>query len=460
MSAALVLEGQADGWRLDKLTTLSGWGRYPRRECAVIHARAPGDASIALAAGGALIARGNGRAYGDAALGVPGTLAMRGANRMLGFDPASGVLVAEAGVTLAEVINTFLPRGWFPAVTPGTRFVTLGGAIAADVHGKNHHQDGSFASCVGWIDILAADGQVHRISRSENAELFGWTCGGMGLTGVILRAAIRLRPVETGWVRQRAMPAPGLASAMAVFEQSHEATYSVAWIDCLAKGRDLGRSIVMLGEHAALSELGEREAADPFVTRRKGAKTVPFDLPQLALNPLSVRAFNALYYGMGAWNAGESLIDFESYFYPLDALREWNRIYGRAGFAQFQCVLPLAASAEGLAALLKAIGRTGQGSFLAVLKRMGPQDSPFSFPMEGYTLALDFPVRPDTAHLFAELERIAIDHGGRFYLAKDAFLSAASQRAADPRTLAFAAMRAKTGAAGQFASALSERLAL
>ncbi|MBA3053362.1 MAG: FAD-binding oxidoreductase [Sphingomonadales bacterium] len=438
---------------------LSGWGRYPRLECAVSRPRDIA-AAAALCAAGPVIARGNGRAYGDAALGVPATLDMRSLNRMLAFDDAAGVLVAEAGVTLAEVIDVFLPRGWFPAVTPGTRFVTLGGAIAADVHGKNHHKDGAFSSCVEWIELLGPDGAVRRVSLTEQPELFGWTCGGMGLTGVILRAAIRLRAVETGWIRQRATPAPGLKSAIELFEASAEATYSVAWIDCMAGGGSLGRSIVMLGEHATRAELGADQRADPFVRKRKRAKTVPFDFPQIALNSLSVRAFNQIYYGVGAWNAGESLIDFASYFYPLDALLEWNRIYGRSGFTQFQCVLPLAASFDGLTALLRAITKSGQGSFLAVLKRMGVQQSRFSFPMEGYTLALDFPIRRGTAALFGELERIVIDHGGRFYLAKDAFLSAQALRAADPRAADFATMRADTGTAPRFISALSERLQL
>lgn len=439
---------------------LSGWGRYPALECRLVRPGEGDGAVAALSASGPLIARGRGRAYGDAALNRDCTLDMRARNRMLAFDPATGVLVAEAGVTLAEIIDTFLPRGWFPAVTPGTKFVTLGGAIAADVHGKNHHKDGAFSGCIQWIDIIGADGVVRRAGPSENAELFAWTCGGMGLTGVILRAAVKLRPVETGWIRQRAIPAPGLATAMDLFEGAQGSTYSVAWIDCMAGGRALGRSIVMLGEHAARAELGPREGADPFVAARRRAKTVPFDLPGFALNSLSVRAFNQLYYGIGAWNAGESLIDFDSYFYPLDALLEWNRIYGRRGFAQFQCVLPLAASPEGLAVLLKAIARSGQGSFLAVLKRMGAQESRFSFPMEGYTLALDFPVREGTARLFTELERIVVDHGGRFYLAKDAFLSPEILRASDPRTPAFTAMRGASGADGRFVSALSERLKL
>jgi len=442
-----------------RLSGLSGWGRYPRQDCRLLRP-ADLDAVAGLPAATPLIARGNGRAYGDAALGVPDTLAMRAFNRMLSFDPGRGVLVAQAGVLLAEVIDVFLPRGWFPAVTPGTKFVTLGGAIAADVHGKNHHGEGSFSTCVEWVEVLGPDGVVHRASRTQNPDLFGWTCGGMGLTGVILRAAIRLRAVETGWIRQRTWPAPGLKSAMEIFEATQDATYSVAWIDCLAQGRALGRSLVMTGEHAGRAELGERERADPFVARRRRAKTVPFDFPQIALNPLSVRAFNQLYYGLGAWNRGEALIDYDSYFYPLDALLEWNRIYGRRGFAQFQCVIPLGASAEGMAALLTTIARAGQGSFLAVLKRMGAQESRFSFPMEGYTLALDFPVKAGTARLFTELERIVIDHGGRFYLAKDAFLSAGTLRAADPRTAAFTAMRGASGSAGRFVSALSERLEL
>ncbi|MBC2667219.1 FAD-binding oxidoreductase [Novosphingobium flavum] len=438
---------------------LSGWGRYPRAECRLLRPRALDDVS-ALVGQTPLIARGNGRAYGDAALGAPETLAMGQFNRMLAFDEASGILTAQAGVQLAEVIDVFLPRGWFPAVTPGTKFVTIGGAIAADVHGKNHHKDGSFSTCVEWIDLAGPDGTVRRASKAENPELFAWTCGGMGLTGVILRAAIRLRRVESGWIRQRSHPAPGLRSAMALFEENHAATYSVAWIDCLAGGQSLGRSLVMTGEHAEAGELTPRESADRFVRQGKRAKAVPFDFPQIALNPLSVRAFNELYYGVGAWNRGEGLIDYDSYFYPLDALLEWNRIYGRRGFAQFQCVIPLAAAEAGVAALLRRIASSGQGSFLAVLKRMGPQESRFSFPMEGYTLALDFPVKDASAALFTELERIVIDHGGRFYLAKDAFLSPEALRAADRRTGQFTAMRAASGSAGRFVSALSERLEL
>jgi FAD/FMN-containing dehydrogenase len=436
---------------------LSGWGRYPRLDCRLTTPRDMAGV-IAAAATGSAIARGNGRAYGDSALNPAQTIGMRGLNRMLAFDEDSGQLVAEAGVMLSEIIDVFLPRGWFPAVTPGTKYVTLGGAIAADVHGKNHHKHGSFATCVDWVEVLGPDGTIRRLTPAD--DLFGWTVGGMGLTGIILRAAIRLARVETGWIRQTQTRARGLAEAIAQFEAAQAATYSVAWIDCLATGAAMGRSLVMLGEHALVAELGPDQARDPFVTRRRKTKTVPFDVPGFALNRLSVGAFNMAYYANGLLHQGESLIDFDSYFYPLDALLEWNRIYGRAGFAQFQCVVPLAAAEAGLGALLKRIAASGQGSFLAVLKRMGAQHSRFSFPMEGYTLALDFPMRQGTARLLGELQAIAVDHGGRFYLAKDSVLDAATLRRSDARADTFAAMRREAGLTARFASAQSERLSL
>lgn len=436
---------------------LSGWGRFPRQDCLVHVPRSEADLQ-ALLAQGPLIARGNGRGYGDCALGPAGTADMRRFNRILSFDAQSGILVAEAGVLLADVIAVFLPRGWFPAVTPGTKFVTLGGMVAADVHGKNHHKHGSFGHCVEWIDLLGADGEVRRCSREENAELFAWTIGGMGLTGIVLRLAFRLRPVESGWIRQQTLPAPDLETAMALFEEHAGATYSVAWIDCLHGGKGLGRSSLMLGEHARLDELGARRDA-PFATPRRPFHKVPFDAPQMALNSLTVRAFNALYYHRAVTQRGEALVDWDGFFYPLDALLEWNRIYGRRGFAQFQCVIPLESAAAGLTALLRTISASGQGSFLAVLKRMGPGEGPISFPREGYTLALDFPVNPQALALMERLDAITIDHGGRFYLAKDARMSAATLRASDPRARDLAALREERGLTS-FRSSMAERLNL
>lgn len=439
---------------------LSGWGRYPRVATRLCAPRDEAGVCDALARSGAVIARGNGRAYGDSAVSPGTTLDMRRFNRMLSFEESTGVLVAESGVLLGDVIAAFLPRGWFPHVTPGTKFVSLGGAIAADVHGKNHHKEGSFGRYVEWIELMGPEGTTCRCSPTENAELFAWTLGGMGLTGVILRAAIRLRRVESGWIRQSTLAAEGLDAALAIFEKTQDATYSVAWIDCLANGPSMGRSLVILGEHAGLDDLDQRQQASPFETPRRAARKVPADLPGWALNGFSVSLFNDLYYARGKAGAGERLTDWDSYFYPLDAVLEWNRIYGRRGFTQFQCVLPLAASRDGLRALLEAISAEGQASFLAVLKRMGPQDSAMSFPMEGYTLALDFPVSEPALALQERLDAVVIDHGGRFYLAKDARMTRETLAASDPRAARLAAMREARGLAPAFRSAQSERLGL
>ena len=439
---------------------LSGWGRYPVLEARTHAPRSTAALRDLVLSEPSVIARGNGRAYGDSAINPAATIEMRHLNRMIAFDPTSGQLMAEAGVLLGDILAAFMPRGWFPMVTPGTKFVTLGGAIAADVHGKNHHKDGSFRACVDWVDVMGPDGEVRRCSREEDYTLFDHTLGGMGLTGIVLRAAIRLRPVETAWICQKTVAAPNLEAAMATFEDAQDSTYSVAWIDCLGTGASLGRSLIVLGEHALLGNLPQHRASAPFDVTPRRKVAVPFDFPSLTLNKLSVQAFNGLYHWAGARKTGVQLVDWDSYFYPLDAILGWNRIYGRKGFAQFQCVLPLDRSEAGLAALLKESATAGSGSFLAVLKRFGRQDSAFSFPMEGYTLALDFPVTAKTLSLLERLDHIAIDHGGRFYLAKDSRMSAATLRASDQRVDDFRSMRDARNVTRQFRSAQAERLTL
>ena len=438
---------------------LSGWGNFPKAETRLVAPRSEAELA-ALIAEGRVVARGNGRSYGDTAIGAATTLDMRRFDRMLSFNPATGQLVAEAGVLLSDVIDSFLPRGWFPLITPGTKLITLGGAIAADVHGKNHHVDGSFRSCVDWIDLMGPDGSVSRCSQSENPDLFGWTMGGMGLTGVILRCAIRLRAVKSAWIRQQMIPADNLDTAISIFERTMDTTFSVAWIDCAAQGEKMGRSLVMLGEHADAAEVPPRYRATPLKARRHRNITFPMNAPGFALNPLTVRAFNAAYFAMGNRKAGDSIVDFDSFFYPLDAILKWNRLYGRRGFMQFQCVLPKDSARDGLSRLLTAITQSGQASFLSVLKRFGAQDSPISFPMEGYTLALDFPHNRKSLALMPELDAITLDHGGRFYMAKDSRVPAQTFAEADARAADFAAWRRDAGLAGAFASAQSERLNL
>ena len=437
---------------------VSGWGRFPKVMAEVSRPRDEADLRSSLG-DGPVIARGNGRSYGDAAAQPAGTVDMRGFSRFIDFDAETGVLVAEAGVMLGDVIAAFLPRGWFPPVTPGTKFATLGGMIAADVHGKNHRRDGSIGRHVEWVEVMGADGEVRRATPCDNSDLFATTVGGMGLTGMILRCAIRLMRVESGWIRQETHVCADLDAAMAVFEAA-ESRYAVAWFDCLGSGASLGRSLVMLGDHAVPSELSGTRAVRPFEVPVRRRKRVPLDAPGFALNRYTIRAFNTLYHAANARKAGVGYVDWDSYFYPLDAVLEWNRIYGRRGFAQYQVVLPLAMAREGLTQLLSAISEAGQGSFLAVLKRLGPQDSRLSFPMEGYTLALDFPVSEAALALLDRLDTITLAHGGRYYLAKDSRVPAEVLRKADPRLAEFGMTRRAEGLNRAFASVQSERLGL
>jgi len=440
---------------------LAGWGRHPRVECRLLSARGESEVRAAVAREAQLIPRGNGRAYGDSALNPAATLSLLPSDRLIAFDAATGRLTCEAGTLLAEILEVFVPRGWFPPVTPGTKFVTVGGMIAADVHGKNHHGAGSFGDYVESLDLALADGRVVRCSAHENPELLEATRGGMGLTGAILRASFKMNPIETATMRQETLRAANLDAAMALFEESRAWTHSVAWIDCLSRGSALGRSIFFRGEHARLDELPADERASALALKPRTPHRVPLDFPSFVLNRWSVAAFNELFYRRSA--PGTELIDYDKFFYPLDALLEWNRIYGRAGFVQYQCVLPKEASRVGLGAILERIHAAGEGPFLSVLKLFGRQRGLLSFPMEGYTLALDFHARPKVFALLDALDEIVADHGGRLYLAKDARLSGATMRRFYKGSDAlerFAGLRARLDPARKFASLQSQRLEL
>ena len=436
---------------------IAGWGRYPVHDASV---SAPNDLStlISRIESGHAIARGNGRAYGDSAISSDNTIHMQHFNRILNFNSETGQLTAEAGVLLEDVIKVFLPKGWFPYVTPGTKFVTLGGMAAADVHGKNHHKDGSFSNFVDWIELIDKNGKVIRCSLKENSELFQWTLGGMGLTGIIIRMAIRLRQVETAWINQKTISTKNLDETIDLFEQHDDPTYSVAWIDCQSKGRKLGRSLIMLGEHAKLRDLSTQFKKNPLQIDEKKNKTVPFNMPSWLLNHFSISAFNSLYYWNGKRKPNEELVDWDTYFYPLDSILGWNKIYGRKGFIQFQCVIPPEKSRIGLQNLLDAIVTSGQGSFLAVLKKLGDQDSPFSFPRSGYTLALDFPNNSKVQKLLQDLDEITLAHEGRFYLAKDSRMTEQTLKHSDKRVTNFVKLRSDNNLRMVFQSKQSERL--
>ncbi|MCP3474477.1 FAD-binding oxidoreductase [Bradyrhizobium sp. CCGUVB1N3] len=439
------------------MALISGWGRFPVVDTDLLTPRSFGAVDDAIAATSGGVARGNGRAYGDAGIGVNQTIGMTAFDRIRSFDPATGRIRLEAGVLLSDMIDTFGPRGFLPYVVPGTRFVSVGGAIAADVHGKNHHCEGGFGRYVDKILLRTGSGETIEVSREENPDVFRATIGGMGLTGVILEATLRLRPVETGWIRERVISASDLHAAMRALDAGDSATYSVAWIDCVARGSDLGRSLIYLGEHARASELPQ--GAEAFSRGQDPRLNVPIDLPSMTLNRYSVRAFNELYYRMGARRAGGShLVSIFPYFFPLDGVGGWNRIYGRRGFLQHQCVIPQDGALAVLGDILDRVSRRGDASFLAVLKKLGQGDGLMSFPMPGYTLALDFPVTGSIMNFLDEIDRLVVAAGGRLYLAKDARQSRATFEAGYPALQRFKEIRASLDPSRKIRSKLSQRL--
>lgn len=403
---------------------VANWGNFPFLEANVTEPASLPAITESIRQNGGVIARGNGRCYGDSSLNdnIISTLKL---NRFLSFDKLNGEMECESGVLLSHILDVIVPTGFFLPVTPGTKFITVGGAIAADVHGKNHHRDGTFTQHVLYLDLMTETGEITRCSRNHNAELFRKTCGGMGLTGIILRARFRLQPIETSYIRQISQKATDIEHVMRLFEDSNAQTYSVAWLDCLADNRHLGRSILISGEHCRLAELPDYLKGKPLWPAPRTAISIPFFLPARLLNRASVKALNYVYYHKQLKSAAESIQHFDSYFYPLDRVKHWNRLYGRNGFVQYQFVLPKKSSYEGLKDILARISRSGEGSPLAVLKLFGREnsDAVMSFPMEGYTLALDFRVTPKVFKLLDELDDLVLMYGGRIYLAKDARMS-------------------------------------
>ncbi|MEM9920597.1 MAG: FAD-binding oxidoreductase [Bacteroidota bacterium] len=404
---------------------ISNWGNFPQIEAEVATPAYEEDIRDRLLSAPTVLARGNGRCYGDAALNEH-LLSTARLNKLLYLDEQAAIVECQAGVLLSELLEVIVPRGLFLPVTPGTKFVSVGGAVAADIHGKNHHKEGSFSRHLIHFELMDAQGKIHLCSRQSEPELFWNTIGGMGLTGIILSARFRLKKIETSYIRKEILTAANLAEAMQLFEASEDWTYTVAWIDCLQKGRNMGRSILFRGEHALLEELPARQKDRPLSLAPSKSIQMPFHLPGFALNRWSVKAFNFLFYHRHRLAARSQLVSYEPFFYPLDAILHWNRMYGRKGFTQYQLVLPKAASEEGLLEILECIRRAGAGSFLSVLKLfgLGEAQAPHSFPIEGYTLALDFKISPALPALIAQLDQILLRLGGKVYLAKDAFSDA------------------------------------
>ena len=367
-----------------------------------------------------VIARGNGRCYGDASLGE-NIFSTKRLNKFIGFDKIEGVLECEAGVLLSDILEISVPQGYFLNVTPGTKFVSVGGAIASDVHGKNHHSEGCFSEYVLEFKLMKENAEVITCSREENTEDFWATVGGMGLTGIILSAKIKLKNIETAYIRQESIKADNLDEIFQLFEESEGWLYNVAWIDCLQKGENIGRSILMRGYHALREELPPKLHKNPLKNPRKIMPTIPFYFPSWVLNSFTIKIFNWLYYNKQTKKSVDGFVHYEPFFYPLDVINEWNKIYGKKGFIQYQMVIPKEKGKEGMRKILETIADSGNGSFLAVLKLFGKNNPKAynSFPMEGYTLALDFKVNDKLKSLVEELDKIVEEFGGRIYLTKD-----------------------------------------
>jgi decaprenylphospho-beta-D-ribofuranose 2-oxidase len=445
-------EALEPGWRRDEF---SGWGRLPRATMLAARPERVGDLARDLATAGpkGIVVHAGGRSYGDAALNDGGrAILTRRLDRLLDFDPSTGLLAAEAGVTFDDLRRVFLPRGFLAPVTPGTAFATLGGATAHDVHGKNQDLAGNFGSHLAWIELMLPSGEVRRLTPGE--RLFRATVAGLGLTGVILAVGLRMMPVPSRFVVLREHRVADLDGFLAMLEvERQKSTYSVGWIDALARGRNLGRGIVEAADPAP-AEAGESYREGP---RRRLA----VDLPAIALNPLAIAAFNEIYWRRVPATSRARRLAYDRFLYPLDAIVDWNRLYGRRGFHQFQALLPEANSPAAVRALLEVCAKARAGSFLAVLKTMGREGAGLlSFGGRGHTLALDFPARPGTRDLLLRLERLVLDHGGRVYLAKDSCLTAAGFAAMYPNLQEFREILVEVDPGGRMSSDLARRLGI
>lgn len=437
---------------------LKNWGNYPEVTSNVRSFDTTGMIEKLCTEEKHWIARGMGRCYGDASLGqnVISTLKY---NKVTSFDVETGIMECQAGFTLDEVLQLAVPKGWFLPVTPGTKFVSLGGAVASDIHGKNHHKEGSFSRHTLSITVLCGDGKIYNCSRTENSDLFEATCGGMGLTGVILSVKFQLKKVSTSYITQTQIKAANLDELLVLFEKYNEYTYSVAWVDCLARGKRFGRSILMLGEHAEKSELKGGKAKEPLKVHAEAGLNIPFNFPPFVLNKYSIKLFNFAYYHKNLRKIQQSIVHYDGFFYPLDNIKNWNRMYGKPGFLQYQFVLPLD-QVEGLKLIMNKIAEKKQGSFLSVLKVFGPQNDLISFPEEGYTLALDFPLTGSLLKFLDELDQVVQDCGGRIYLTKDARMSKEFFQSSYPRLAEFRDIVNKYNPNAEFKSVQSDRLSI
>jgi FAD/FMN-containing dehydrogenase len=427
------------------------WGMYPKVKNTVLKFDKEESLRQIIAEYHELIPYGYGRSYGDSALSS-NIINVKPKDFFIDFNEKNGLLHIQAGVLLSEILEHYVPKGWFLKVTPGTKLITIGGAIASDVHGKNHHVEGCFSECVEEFKIMLADGEVVTCSKEAIPDLWKATCGGMGLTGVILDAKIYLKKINSQYIDQTTIKTRNLKETFTAFEEYQDKPYSVAWIDCLAKGDEIGKCLLMVGDFRDDGKLNYK---------LKAQKSIPFNFPSFALNNWSVRAFNWLYYGKAKEGVSKQRVDIDTFFYPLDAIGHWNRIYGKNGFTQYQFILPKETSYEGLEEILTAISNSGKGSFLAVLKLYGKANENWlSFPIEGYSLALDFKIEKGLFELLDKLDEIVVKHKGRIYLTKDVRVSKETFEKGYPHIEQFKTYRKENKMDSKFQSYQSKRVGI
>lgn len=441
--------------------SLEGWGRFPRVEAKVTTPSTREDVAKALNDAKHVITYGLGRSYGDAALLKGGhVLRTRKLDRVLSFDPQTGWLHCEGGTSLASIIEQFLPQGFFPPVVPGTQFVTVGGALACNIHGKNHHLDGCFGAHVRSVEILTGTGDVVVCDATQNERLFWATVGGLGLTGTVLSLELKLTPVASEAIELETIRVENLDEFFKVSAQSGAFTHVVSWIDIVKSGSAMGRGVFMRGRHAQTAPVTESASPMDKIVDIAGklVNGKPFE-SNLWLNPLSMALFNEAFFRKEKRGMVPSVVPIQPFFFPLDAVQNWNYLYGKRGFLQYQMVVP---TQDATREVLKAVSSSRQGSFLSVIKEFGPDHhGGLSFPQEGITLAMDFPNtgRP-LLKLLTRLDDIVADAGGRVYLGKDARLSRQHFRRMYPEWEAWKAVRDEWDPKGVFSSDLGKRLGL
>lgn len=436
---------------------LSAWGLYPRHLAKLVTPSSQEALLERFEENKMGIARGNGRSYGDSSLSdvVYSCLQL---SRLLSFDPETAILRCESGVLFSDIIKVFAPRGFFVPVTSGTKLVTVGGAIASDIHGKNHHAAGSMSSHVLALKVLLANGKVRELKRGKDDKLLQAFCGSMGSLGIILEAEIRLMRIPSIWVKQESIACPNLDALIEVMHESENWTHTMAWIDLVSGGKSLGRGIMQRGEFAEPEELPKSLAKNPLKVPEKKKLSVPFLFPGFALNKISVGAFNFLYYNKHVPKKKQFIGHYDSFFYPLDAIHNWNRIYGKKGFTQYQPVIPGKNAHRVVRKIIEKVQQSGQASFLAVFKRFGSQNDIISFPSEGYTLTLDFQIKPSLFPLLDELDKLVLEAGGRLYLTKDVRMNADFFKKTYPHHKAFLKLKKKWDPENRFQSLQTRRL--